>query len=101
MGMALHNSIAVIQGFRGKKTPFVRTPKFNIRDMKDKLSASNYLNHRISPATLAEGLLGLYFMAGLLWGWQHEQYTFLVFHAMLAFGYSFIFYLTIRHLSLK
>jgi hypothetical protein len=30
MGLSLHNSIAVLQGFWGKKTPFVRTPKFNI-----------------------------------------------------------------------
>jgi hypothetical protein len=27
MGMSLHNALAVIEGYSGKKTPFIRTPK--------------------------------------------------------------------------
>lgn len=32
MGMAFANAVAVIQGWRGTKSPFVRTPKFNSSD---------------------------------------------------------------------
>lgn len=31
MGLAFHNSLAVIQGFWGQKSSFVRTPKYGIR----------------------------------------------------------------------
>ena len=30
MGFSLHNSIAVLEGHMGKRSEFVRTPKFNI-----------------------------------------------------------------------
>lgn len=36
MGFSLHNSVAVIDGYLGKKLPFIRTPKFNINSSKDR-----------------------------------------------------------------
>jgi hypothetical protein len=36
MGLSLHNSIAVFEGYIGKRTPFVGTPKFNIKSKADK-----------------------------------------------------------------
>src|SRR5690606_28219107 len=35
LGFTFHNSLAVVQGHAGKKTDFVRTPKFNINSLKD------------------------------------------------------------------
>ena len=35
MGFSLHNSIAVLEGHLGKKSEFVRTPKFNISTLKE------------------------------------------------------------------
>ncbi|MEX1240782.1 MAG: cellulose synthase family protein, partial [Cyclobacteriaceae bacterium] len=35
MGLSLHNSLAVIEGWLGIKTPFMRTPKFNIVRKRD------------------------------------------------------------------
>ena len=35
MGFSLHNTIAVLEGHFGKKSEFVRTPKFNILTIKD------------------------------------------------------------------
>ena len=34
MGFSLHNTIAVLEGHLGKKSEFVRTPKFNINNTK-------------------------------------------------------------------
>jgi len=43
MGLSLHNTVAVIQGYIGKKSPFIRTPKFNIKGIKDSFKKQNYL----------------------------------------------------------
>ena len=34
LGLSVHNAVAVFEGLIGKKTPFVRTPKFNITGKK-------------------------------------------------------------------
>ena len=101
MGLSLHNTVAVLQGYWGKKSPFVRTPKFNIQTISDSFKNRNYLIKKISWTTIAEGLLALYFLGGVWAGFQSENYTFLVFHFLLSVGYGTIFYYTIRHLSMK
>ena len=101
MGLSLHNSIAVMQGYMGRKSPFIRTPKFNIRSIRDSWNKGQYLSKKIPAATLAEGVLALYFIAGMIGGILIEDTTFLLFHALLAAGFGTIFYYSIRHLSLK
>ena len=34
IGFSIHNSVAVIEGHVGKKSPFIRTPKFNIKGIE-------------------------------------------------------------------
>ncbi|HMN90246.1 MAG TPA: glycosyltransferase family 2 protein [Saprospiraceae bacterium] len=98
MGLSLHNTVAVIQGYRGKKSPFVRTPKFNIQTIKDTFTKSKYLSKKLSWTTLLEGFLALYFLGGVIGGILIQNTTFLVFHFMLSMGYGAIFYFTLRHL---
>ncbi|HJW29880.1 MAG TPA: glycosyltransferase, partial [Saprospiraceae bacterium] len=59
MGLSLHNSIAVVQGFQGRKSAFVRTPKFNIQQLQDSFKKGFYEATRISNTTIFEGLLAL------------------------------------------
>ncbi len=101
MGLALHNTVAVIEGYRGKKTPFVRTPKFNIKNIRDNFTKSKYLKKDISWTTIFEGVLALYFLAAAIGSIFVQNTTFLVFHLMLAVGYGTIFLITLRHLSLR
>ena len=101
MGLSLHNSIAVLQGYIGKKSPFVRTPKFNIKSIKDSFVKNKYIYRKLSWTTVLEGLMALYFLFGVLGGIYLNNMTFIIFHAMLAVGYGAIFYFTVRHLSLK
>ena len=35
MGFSLYNSIAVIEGHLGKRSDFIRTPKFNFNSLND------------------------------------------------------------------
>ena len=101
MGMSLHNTIAVIQGYLGKESPFVRTPKFNISGIRDTFKKQNYLSHKISWTTIMEGLLSLYFLGGVVSGIYLEQNTFLLFHVLLMIGFGTICFYSIRHLSYK
>ncbi len=101
MGLSLHNSIAVIEGWRGKKSAFIRTPKFNIKNIKDRLSHHNYLSHTISWKTWIEGLLAAYFMYAVYYGIHSGNTHFLIFHVALSVGFFAIFVYTLMHLSLK
>src|SRR5690606_29587115 len=65
MGFSLHNSIAVIEGHIGKRSEFIRTPKFNISSIKDSWKGNKYLRKKLSLNVIIEGLLMLYFAFGL------------------------------------
>jgi cellulose synthase/poly-beta-1,6-N-acetylglucosamine synthase-like glycosyltransferase len=91
MGLALHNAQAVWEGLSGKKSPFIRTPKFNLEAGKEKLASNRYLLHRMPVTTWFEGVLALVFLAMVGLAFREENFLFLPFHAMLAFGYSLVF----------
>jgi hypothetical protein len=61
MGLALHNTIAVIEGYAGRKTPFVRTPKFNVTASTDSWDANKYVSHKLGWLAIAEGPAGIVF----------------------------------------
>lgn len=101
MGLSLHNSIAVLQGYIGKKSPFVRTPKFNIRTFRDGFKNNKYLIRKLPTTTIFEGILALYFLGSVLLGLMLGHTTFVVFHTLLMFGYGTICIYSIRHLRFK
>jgi len=101
MGLSLHNTVAVIQGYLGKKSPFVRTPKFNIKNVTDTFAKNQYVQRKISWTTIIEGVLAVYFFAGVIGAFYVQNTTFMFYHLLLALGFGGIFVYTIRHLSLK
>ncbi len=101
MGLALHNSIAVLQGYFGKQSPFVRTPKYGINSVKDSFQKEKYRSFKLKKTTVGEGFFTLYFLAGLVGGIYLQQPVFLLFHTLLTLGYGTIFFFTVKHLSLK
>ncbi|MBZ0326755.1 MAG: glycosyltransferase family 2 protein [Altibacter sp.] len=96
MGFSLHNSIAVIEGHFGKKSEFIRTPKFNIHNLKDSWKGNKYLKKNISPNVIIEGLLMLYFAFGMysafVVGDQGGDFGLFPFHLMLFLGFGFVFF---------
>lgn len=96
MGLSLHNGIAVIEGIVGKRTPFIRTPKFNISGKTGTWKGNVYLRPTITPLTFIEGLLCLYFIFGIGLGIYLKDITLMFFHIMLAVGYGVVFYQSIR-----
>ena len=96
MGFSLHNTIAVIEGHIGKKSEFVRTPKFNISNIKDKWQGNKYLKKNISTNVIFEGMLMLYFAFGMysafVVGDQGGDFGLFPFHLMLFIGFGFVFF---------
>ncbi|NNF02372.1 MAG: hypothetical protein HKN22_06780 [Bacteroidia bacterium] len=100
MGISLHNSLAVFQGISGYKTPFVRTPKFNINGLKGGWKNSGYENRSISALSIVEGLLSLYFIGGIGLAFYLNDFGLLPFHLMLSFGFGIVFYYSVKHAAL-
>ncbi len=98
MGLSLHNTVAVLQGYWGKESPFVRTPKFNIRSIKDSFEKDAYFSGKLSWTTLFEGLLALYFLSGIVMGIYLNTTLFIVFHLLLMVGYGGIFFFSVKHI---
>jgi len=96
MGFSLHNSIAVLEGHFGKKSEFVRTPKFNISKYKDNWKNNKYIKRNISVHVIFEGLLMLYFGFGMysafIVGNQGGDFGLFPFHLMLFIGFGYVFF---------
>jgi cellulose synthase/poly-beta-1,6-N-acetylglucosamine synthase-like glycosyltransferase len=96
MGFSLHNSIAVLEGHFGKKSDFIRTPKFNISTVKESWKDNKYLTKNISPNVILEGILMLYFAFGMysafVVGDQGGDFGLFPFHFMLFIGFGFVFF---------
>ncbi|WP_317233015.1 MULTISPECIES: cellulose synthase family protein [Pontibacter] len=97
MGMSLHNSVAVLEGYMGRKTPFIRTPKYNIVKAQDSWQKKLYTLPTIRIVTWLEGLLALYFVWGIWLDLQLKDYGLLPFHSMLAMGFGLVFFYTLAH----
>jgi cellulose synthase/poly-beta-1,6-N-acetylglucosamine synthase-like glycosyltransferase len=65
MGFSYHNSLAVLEGHRGKRSDFIRTPKFNIKTLKDSWKKNKYTTKEVSKNVIVEGALALYFLFGM------------------------------------
>ncbi len=92
MGFSLHNSIAVLEGHLGKKSEFIRTPKFNMKKLSDKWKGNKYINHNLSKHTILEAILMIYFAFALYSGIKMGDYGLFGFHLMLFSGFSFVFF---------
>jgi cellulose synthase/poly-beta-1,6-N-acetylglucosamine synthase-like glycosyltransferase len=97
MGISLHNTIAVLEGLLGFKSPFIRTPKFNLSTKNKTWKNNKYLNKSISLLTLCEGFLSLYFLSGVVIAIYFRDFALLPFHLMLTMGFGLVFYYTMKH----
>lgn len=92
LGFSLHNSLAVLEGHTGKRSEFVRTPKFNINSIKDSWKGNQYLSKKISPNIILEGLLMCYFFYGMYIAVPLNDFGLFPFHFMLFLGFGFVFF---------
>jgi cellulose synthase/poly-beta-1,6-N-acetylglucosamine synthase-like glycosyltransferase len=96
MGLSLHNTQAVWEGLTGKKSPFIRTPKFNLEAGSVTLKANAYRLRVLPISTWFEGGMGLLFGVMVVLGIVYGNFLFLPFHGLLALGYSLVFISSFR-----
>ena len=94
MGFSYHNSLAVLEGHRGKRSDFIRTPKFNIKTFKDSWEKNKYTTKKVSKNVIVEGALALYFLFGMYSAFivgKEGDFGLFPFHLMLFIGFGFVF----------
>ena len=91
LGFSVHNSVAVLEAYLGKKSAFIRTPKFNQSSLKN----FKYSENKISPYSLLELVLSIYFLFGILCSLSFNKSFNLgmfLFHLVLFIGFGIISY---------
>lgn len=97
MGLSLNNSVAVIEGYLGIKSSFVRTPKFNVSS-KGEFKGNKYDKKSINIITIGEGILFLLFAFTAVNRAIYGDLGMVPFHLMLAIGFGLVFFYTISEL---
>ncbi|MEX2379221.1 MAG: glycosyltransferase family 2 protein, partial [Vicingaceae bacterium] len=92
MGMSLHNAKAVVEGYLGIKTAFIRTPKFKLTNLsRFKHPKSNYLNYKWSCVNALELFFAIYSLYGIILAFQLMEFGLLPFHFLLFVGFLLVF----------
>ena len=97
MGLSLHNALAVMEGYCGKKSAFIRTPKFNILSNKDVWKKNSYLASSINFLTVLEFFMAVYAALGIYAAFYYSDFTLFPLHAMLFFGYGYVAFYSLLH----
>jgi hypothetical protein len=99
MGLSLSNTVAVIEGYLGIKSSFVRTPKFNV-SKKSEFKGNKYDKKSLSIINIAEGLLMIVFGFTAISRSIYGDLGMAPFHVMLSIGYGVIFFSTLKEIRL-
>ena len=98
LGLSLSNTVAVLEGYLGIKSSFVRTPKFNVNSKKE-FKGNKYDKKSISLITIGEGILMVVFGFTAINRAIYMDFGMVPFHAMLATGYGLVFFSTLKELK--
>lgn len=97
MGLSLNNTVAVIEGYLGIKSSFVRTPKFNV-SKKGEAKNNKYDKKSLSIINIAEGIFMLVFGFTAINRIIYGDLGMAPFHLMMAIGYGSVFFYTIKEI---
>nr|WP_238325411.1 cellulose synthase family protein [Lunatimonas lonarensis] len=87
MGLCIHNGLAVWEGLSGRKSPFIRTPKYNLKERKLNWKDNFYHSRSVPLGTYFELLMAGVFSAIVGASLYVQAYEMLLFHSMLAVGF--------------
>lgn len=96
LGFSLHNTLAVAEAYAGKKSAFIRTPKFNINKLTDSWKGNQYMNTKLSINTFLETILLLYFAFGLYSAFHVHDFALFPFHLMLFAGFGYVVFNSLK-----
>ncbi len=101
IGISLSNSIGIVKGYLGRKSEFVRTPKFNNMGGKFKFISNKYADTKLHALTYIEGLLMIYFLFGLAQAIIFENYASVPLLFMAFTGFLMVFGWSVKEWNLK
>jgi cellulose synthase/poly-beta-1,6-N-acetylglucosamine synthase-like glycosyltransferase len=96
MGLSVHNTIAVIEGWFGVQSPFIRTPKFNNIGEKANAEKNAYLNNPFSYVNALEFLMMLYAGFCIYIDIISSNFRIIPFHFMIFLGFFGILIYTFK-----
>lgn len=97
MGFAVNNSRAVIEGLFKKKSEFVRTPKYSIKDKKDSWRDKQYVPVRISWTVAVEVLLAIYCLFGVASSIYFLEIAAVPFQMLFFLGFTWVSLMSVKH----
>ena len=89
LGISLNSAFAVFSGIFTKGGVFTRTPKYNIRNQKDKWTENRYAL-KTNPIVLGELLLGFYALITVMALWNTSTGRAIA-PGMIYYGFSYLF----------
>jgi cellulose synthase/poly-beta-1,6-N-acetylglucosamine synthase-like glycosyltransferase len=97
MGFAVNNSRAVIEGLFRKKSDFIRTPKYSIRDKKDSWKEKRYAPITISATVVVEIVLALYCLFGVASSIYFLEIAAVPFQLLFFLGFGLVSMMSLKH----
>lgn len=95
MGLSINNSVAVIEGYLGIKSSFVRTPKFNISS-KAEFKQNKYDKKKLNLVNIIEGIFAVIFLFTAIHRAAYGDFGMVPFHLMLGVGFGIVFYHSVK-----
>lgn len=96
LAMSVQNTVAVLQGLAGQRSPFIRTPKSNA------VSTSNtYVQKKVGWITMLETGLLAYFLYGICLSISFGDYFLLMFFILMSGGLGILLYQTLPVIRIK
>jgi cellulose synthase/poly-beta-1,6-N-acetylglucosamine synthase-like glycosyltransferase len=97
MGFAVNNSRAVLEGLFNKKSEFVRTPKYSIKDKKDSWTDKKYVPMKISSTVIIEIVLAIYCLFGVASSLYFLEIAAVPFQLLFFLGFTFVSVMSLKH----
>jgi cellulose synthase/poly-beta-1,6-N-acetylglucosamine synthase-like glycosyltransferase len=97
MGFAVNNTRAVIEGLFRKKSEFVRTPKYSIREKSDSWSDKKYAPVKISPTVIIEVVLAVYCLFGVVSSIYFLEIAAVPFQLLFFLGFALVSAMSLKH----
>ena len=97
MGLAVNNSRAVVEGLFRRKSEFVRTPKYSIKDKKDSWTNKEYVPAKINSTVIIEIALAIYCLFGVASSVYFLEIAAIPFQLLFCLGFSFVAVMSLKH----
>ncbi|MFN0200892.1 MAG: glycosyltransferase [Bacteroidia bacterium] len=97
MGLSFHNARAAYLGLIGKKSAFIRTPKFQVSQKTGDWKGKHYLQKKVPSTLYAEMFFCLYYATGLFLAFFTQNFLLFPFHLMNCVGFGIIAFFSWKH----